>query len=174
MDGLCLQLDSQPAIVGRGVAKARLTFRLAGAPCQNAQQRVLRIDRHRRTQRQSRRYYAVEDDGPGVSGKSSQVVLCNPGPVRAAVEVDAIVSECCAGPIQILNSDAGGVVSAVGVRTDLLQAALCLCDDPCIRFCGEQIIAQVAIQCVRAPCASLIQQHDVPVAMNAFERRRHR
>ena len=92
--------------------------------------------------------------------------------IRPAVEIDLLVTEILANVVQIVHGDAGRVEAHVGVElAEALRAAVAMR----VLLRGESGAQRSGIggtvQRMRSARASLIDEHDVAMALHALERR---
>ncbi len=157
-----------PVVRGR-IAKARLALLLGSAARQDTQKRILSVDGNRRAQCQSWWNDAVQNDAARARRETAHVLLSDASPVRAAINIDALVPQSSPNSVQVAHSDTRRVVRDVRVRAGFLQAAFGLRNDLRVGRLRDEIVAELAVQRVRTPGPALVDQHDVAIATHSLE-----
>ena len=170
-DGVAGKLGANLLVGCRRVAETCMTGRLARAAGKDARQRGLRIERARGPERQLRWYDTIEDDTADSVRKAAQVLLRDYRAVRRAIEIDPVIAQCRAHPVEVLNGDAGGVEPNVGVRAQRFETALGAGNDRRGRILREIVRVGRAIQRVGIAGAALIEEDDVAVTIDECEDR---
>ena len=133
----------------------------------------MRVSSHIDAEHLGRRSDAIQDDAPHAIGKLARVADGGARPVGDAVEVHPLVAQRFAHVVEVFHRDGGRIEARVCI--ELLEA---LCDPRLHRFVLEQpkladVVGLGTAKWVRRTRASLVDEHDVTLAMNAPESALH-
>ena len=158
-------------IARRQLREGPLARRVGLAVGEELVERTLRVARGEHGQTHIHRRDAVEDHRADVFAVATEVDERGSRSVRPAVQVDAVVAQMRADLVQVVHRDVGRIETDVGVvsRETTLQAI----ETRVARLghLAQRVRVRSAVQRIRLPGATLIDQDDVPRSLHGAEGR---